>query len=402
MKRKVKTAAMLLLAALVFCLAACGEKKPKDNSAKYGAPVEFEGPPHEVSVMFVNVGKADCAVVMVDGHTWLVDTGTEESFIKTFAALKLLGAETIDGVILSHGHSDHSGGLAPISESFPIGRVCYPGYLIDRDRIASMIADLGLVGAAVSVGDRIGVTEGVSFLALAPLTLNVNDDNDNSLVLMLEVNGRRCLFTGDMQFAEDGELVASGADISCDVLKVPNHGNPDAVSEAFANAAKPLISVTSTDTGVDANSANRRVLAKLGMSDNFITENYGMGVLVTVSPRGEIALTFPEQPEAAKTGLSVSEADKPGQFLTIKNEGAEAADISGWFVYSSKGFETFRFPNGTVVPAGGSITVACKNSAAAQYADLIWNKKKIFADKKEDSAVLCDPFGNEISRLISQ
>lgn len=391
---------LLILTALVLLAGACSCRKGP-AAKKYSDPKDFEGPAHEVAVTFVNVGKADCAIVSVDGHFWLVDTGTEESFVNTFAALRLMGAESIDGVILTHGHSDHMGGLAPISEGYRIGRVVYPALLMDGGKVASLLSDLGLAGETVSFGDGIEIADGVSFDVLGPITMNSEDDNDNSLVVRLTVNGRTFLFTGDMQLAEDGELVRSGADLSCDVLKVPNHGNPDATSEAFAKAAEPLLSVTSTDTSVDSNSANRRVLAKLGTSENLITENYEIGVLMTVSQRGEICVASPERPKPAETKLEVTEAYKARQSVTIEN-GGEAVDLSGWFIYSTKGCEVFVFPEGTTVEAGCAIRIACLKSPDAGTADLIWNKKKIWAGSKEDWAVLCDPYGNEISRLVSR
>ena len=102
---------------------------------------------------------------------------------------------------------------------------------------------------------------------LAPLEKNSEDDNDNSLVMMLHANGKRVLLTGDMQFAEEKTLLASGADISADILKVGNHGNPDATGESFAKAVSPKISVISTDTSVDEDSANERVFDALSMSE---------------------------------------------------------------------------------------------------------------------------------------
>ncbi len=46
--------------------------------------------------------------------------------------------------------------------------------------------------------------------------------------------------------------------------------------------------------------------------------------------------------------------------------------------------------------------VACRKSGYAESADLVWQKKKVWAENKRDYAVLCDPCGNELSRYLSK
>ncbi len=398
--RKLRTAFALALALLTALAAGCVHEP--ENKNKYSEPVDFEGEPHSVSVFFVNAGKADSAVVVIDGHAWLVDAGEEESFVNIYSALEVLGVKMLEGVILSHGHEDHIGGLEPILQKYPVAQVIVPELQLDSSGIDALISENGLDSRTVRAGDVVGVADGVSFEVLAPLALDKGDDNDNSLVVMLRVNGRRFLFTGDMQFNEDGALTASGADIKCDVLKVPNHGNPDATSEDFAKAAAPLIAVISTDTKVDKDSANRVVKGKLRGAEIILTEEHTLGVLVTVSKRGEIAVEYPERPSAQYPGLKITEASKAHQSLVLTNEGAEQADLSGMFVWSSKGCETFVFPEGAALAPGASVTVAAKKSDIASSADFIIGVKKIWADSKTDFAVLCDKYGNELSRLESK
>ena len=403
---KNKRLVCVMLAAVMVCasgLCGCGSGGENRNASAYGSAVEFEGESHDARVMFVNVGKADCAIVDIDGSAWLIDTGTEESFVNTYSALAALGIDSLAGIILTHEHDDHVGGLANILLKYPVDEVCYPQFLMSSVEIESVLNDAGIKAVTVKAGDGIKAAEGVDFAVLAPEKQLADDDNDNSLVIKFTVNGRSFLFTGDMQNAEEQALIASGADLKCDVLKVGNHGNKDSNSKVFADAASPLIAVISTDTKVDPNSASGVVKSRLSMADILTTQSSELGILLTVSRKGEIAVSYPERAAASdKAKVSVTAASKSDQIFTVRNDGDEKVDLSGWFVYSTKGYEAFIYPEGTVLAPGASFTVACRKSGLADTADIVWQQKKIWADSKEDIAVLCDVNGNEISRLKSE
>ena len=391
----------LLLVILMLTISGCGPvHRGPDNSAQYGAPVEFEGPAHDAEVFFVNVGKADCAAVRIDSEVWLVDTGTEESFPAVFAALELMGAERIAGVILTHEHEDHIGGLTAAAQRLPVSKVYFPEYVMDRSAILSACEQAALEYETVRAGSVITAAQGADFHVLAPERQLPGDGNDDSLVAMLEVNGRRFLFTGDMQLEEDALLTASGAELKCDVLKVPNHGNPDASGEAFCAACDPLVSVISTDTRKDRDSANPRIKARLSGSEIYVTQDHPLGIRIAVSRRGEMSLSFPERPKAAE-GVALSEVSKQNQSFTLENRSERSVDISRWCVYSTRGYELFVFPEGTLIAPGGTLKVACRKSPDADGADLVWDLKKAWAENKEDAAVLLDAFGSEVSRRIS-
>ena len=104
----------------------------------------------------------------------------------------------------------------------------------------------------------------------------------------------------------------------------------------------------------------------------------------------------------ALTGAELVKASKAEQSFTVKNVTEGRLDLTGWFLYSSRGSEVFSFPQGTVLEPGAQITVAARKSGIAESADIVWDIKKIWADSKADEAVLCDPNGGEVSRLASE
>lgn len=62
---------------------------------------------------------------------------------------------------------------------------------------------------------------------------DITDTNDLSAVMMLEYCGEKILFMGDAGFDGESELLASGADVDADILKVGHHGSRYSSGEDF-------------------------------------------------------------------------------------------------------------------------------------------------------------------------
>ena len=353
-----------------------------------------------VRFLFINVGKADSMLISDDGKNYLVDVGEKESVPAILGALRLMDVEALDGVFLTHTHSDHTGGMELLAENIPVAMLYHAEFteLTDKgvNEFEKLSEKLGIPHETLSAGMMLTLGENVTAEVIAPLVPNAEDDNDQSLVLMVSVHGRKLLLTGDMQFAEEQTLLDAGVDLKADVLKVGNHGNPDATSEAFAAAVSPLVAVISTDTSVDADSANPRVIAALGDAAVHVTQDYHVGVLVTVDNSGELGVTGLQLADAP--AVTLESVSKETQTAVIRNDGA-SVDASGYMLFSDKGKELYVFPEGTILPKNGTLIIACEGGAG----DLIWTgENQVWHASKEDVAILYDAFGREISRLLSE
>ena len=384
-------------ALIVIVLSGCAiENSRLDPNTLDSKTEETPDNPHEVSVMFINVGRADAAIVRIDGLSYLIDTGEKASVPVLYSALAICGVENLEAVFLTHTHSDHIGGMEALVQKYGVGTLYSAEISEDKDngenKIDNLAAELLLKHVKLTAGNTVQLAADIYFEVLGPLVYNGDDDNDNSLVLRLSVNGTVFLFTGDMQFAEEESLLAAGADLSADVLKIGNHGNPDATSAAFASAVSPKIAVISTDTAEDTDSANESVISLLGGAQVLVTEDYTRGILMTLGADGAIEISDP-QPQKPNADVEILEIDKEAQTITLVNNGGDT-DISGYYIFSEKGSEVFVFPEGTAIKAGQELTVACTGGEG----DLIWNDKKVWNAKKEDAGVLYDGYGNELSR----
>lgn len=111
---------------------------------------------------------------------------------------------------------------------------------------------------------------------------------------------------------------------------------------------------------------------------------------------------------SSRDDVSVSlyvEADAPGddnanlngEWLEIRNEGAEPLDLSGWMVKDESASHRYRFDPGTVVPEGETLTLytGCgEDEPLSRY----WCKSRSAAwNNAGDTAFLIDPDGRTVA-----
>ena len=357
------------------------------------------GGEHDCTMLFVNAGKADSIVVKVDGKAYLIDAGTAASPPMIYAALSWLEVEALDGVFLTHTHNDHVGGYRTVAECYPI-EVCYTAAITaDWGKLDAIIEDTPRI--ALDPGSVVEIAEGAYFEVLGPIRYNPIDDNNNSLVLRLTVNGVTTIFAGDMLFDEEKTLMRAGMDLRCDLLKLGHHGKKDATSTSLMQEAMPDYAVICTDREDDSATAHKSVVNALkGMdAEVFVTDEYDLGLAVTIEKDGTLRFENAE-PREKNPKVKLESVSKADQSVVLHNKEGAEVDVSEWFLVSETGKELFRFPDGTVIPADGRLTVACMGSKVP--ADLTWKDGTVWHKTKEDNAVLIDHLGNLVDEKASE
>lgn len=272
---------------LVICLTAVMLCAVLLTSLPLGAQA-VEG---EISALFINVRKADCAVLFLEDQTWLVDTGTKDSADAMLRALSVYGVEHLNGVIITHTDKDHVGGLKSLLKSdIKVDRL-YASKLHSEESdekhpVSKASVKYEVPMTWLSAGDVLTIDEQTNMTVLGPVRQDTENENNNSLVIHLKTSQGDMLLTGDMELEEEQDLMGAGVvPGNVAVLKVAHHGEDDASGQAFIYRARPQWAVISTNTEDEPDTPDSKIIARLWdvKSNVAVTQNAECGILVRLS-----------------------------------------------------------------------------------------------------------------------
>ncbi|GAA1579018.1 ComEC/Rec2 family competence protein [Kribbella karoonensis] len=220
----------------------------------------FGWPPRDWLFVVCDVGQGDGLVLKAgDGTAVVVDTGPDPAAMDR--CLKDLGVRRVPVLVLSHFHADHVGGLAGVLNGRQVGEIEVTPYFSPRaeyDRVTEL-ATQHRVGIRTVAFHEQRVVGQVSWTTLWPAKVPAlppagtssatssdegSPENNASIAMMVEVGGLRILLTGDLEPESQRAVLASGADLHADVLKVPHHGSAQQ-DPAFIAAVDARLAVIS-------------------------------------------------------------------------------------------------------------------------------------------------------------
>ncbi len=205
----------------------------------------------------LDVGQGLAVVLRTHSRALLYDTGPRYSDDADAGGrivapyLRGAGIRKLDGLIVSHQDSDHSGGALTLLRTVPVDwlasslPVDHP--ILARDE-SGKAGEASTIPALRCLAGQSWSWDGVQFTILHPDSRAYGQaarkTNDLSCTLRVDSLYGSALVTGDIEARSEQELLRRDARaLSADVLVVPHHGSRTSSTSAFIAAVAPEVAV---------------------------------------------------------------------------------------------------------------------------------------------------------------
>lgn len=244
----------------------------------------------EFDVLMLDVGQGLAVVVSTRDHALVYDAGArfpsgfDLGDAAVVPALRAIGVEHVDKLVISHGDNDHAGGAQAVLAAFPQAAVSSgePGRLH--------------VPATQCRAGEHWSWNGVEFRIVHPREPFSARDNDRCCVVEVRTGESAFVLTGDISAAVEGEVAAAMMPIADHVvLQVPHHGSRTSSSREFLAALHPRLALVSAGFRNHFNHPNPAVVALYAQqgvdlldtaSDGFLRLRFSTAVAPRVVERG--------------------------------------------------------------------------------------------------------------------
>ncbi len=199
--------------------------------------------PDTLRLIIFDVGQGLAVAAQTRHHALLYDTGpnfsdgADSGNRILVPGLRAMGISKLDGLILTHDDTDHTGGAASVMQAMPIDWLS--SSLPDGHPLLEQAAD----NRRCTDGQS-WQWDGVNFEMLHPdadsYAIAKIRKNNRGCVLRISIGDRHILLTADIEKESEQQLLKEHADkLPAAMLIVQHHGSKSSSTDAFVTAVKP-------------------------------------------------------------------------------------------------------------------------------------------------------------------
>ncbi len=218
----------------------------------------------DFSIIFIDVGQADAALLRCEGETMLIDGGNVADSSTIYTVLEKNGVTHLDYVICTHAHEDHVGGLSGALQNCTADKIFCPVTDYDSKAFRNFVKYAKKQCGEITVpkpGEEFAFGGAVvDILACDP---SAAETNNSSIVAKITYGETSFLFTGDAEEEVERMLLEQNVDLLATVLKVGHHGSSSSTSYWFLNEVMPRYAVISVGKDNSYGHPDEKVLSRL-------------------------------------------------------------------------------------------------------------------------------------------
>lgn len=306
MKKLVKNKKLLYLI-VILVVSVASVVFGLDNSDKFfdGEPFVdtqvYETQIKQMEVHYIDVGQGDCSLIICDGKSMLIDAGENGHETDVLSYLRLHNIDKLDYIIASHQHTDHIGGLPEVLDEIGADNIIMPRLTKDQtptnSTYTAFLKSVKNSGAKV-IASEVGASYtlgSAEFEILGPVTDDAEDINNMSVMVKLTYGENTFLFTGDAEKEEEREVLATGANLDCDVLKAGHHGSGTSSCTDFLDAVSPEICVIQVGADNDYGHPHENIVERISKYTEEIYRTDLCGDIVVTSDGKNLSVSYENQ-----------------------------------------------------------------------------------------------------------